>query len=109
MIRRPPRSTLFPYTTLFRSLAERRMEVVLARINGLDYRPRRAATFSEFIEGWKAQMLTTQKPSSARAVRSHLKCYILPENVALEVRANCSRRGWLLCRQHLGLPPFNEL
>src|SRR2546430_13527406 len=26
MIRRPPRSTLFPYTTLFRSLAERRAE-----------------------------------------------------------------------------------
>src|SRR2546430_6211445 len=25
MIRRPPRSTLFPYTTLFRSLAERRI------------------------------------------------------------------------------------
>jgi len=67
-------------------LAERRMEVVLARINGLDYRPSRAATFSEFIEGWKAQMLTTQKSSSARAVRSHLKCYILPElgNVRLD-------------------------
>src|SRR3989454_2115327 len=26
MIRRPPRSTLFPYTTLFRSLADRRDE-----------------------------------------------------------------------------------
>jgi hypothetical protein len=26
------------------------------RINGLDYRPGRAATFSEFIEVWKAQM-----------------------------------------------------
>src|SRR2546422_3496779 len=26
MIRRPPRSTLFPYTTLFRSLNERRIE-----------------------------------------------------------------------------------
>src|SRR3712207_7522812 len=25
MIRRPPRSTLFPYTTLFRSLGERRL------------------------------------------------------------------------------------
>jgi integrase len=60
-------------------LAERRMEVVLAGINGLDYRPGRVATIAEFIEGWKAQMLTTQKPSSARAVRSHLKCYILPE------------------------------
>ena len=60
-------------------LAERRMDTLLSRINGLDYRPGRAATFSEFIEVWKAQMLTTQKPSSARAVRSHLKCYILPE------------------------------
>src|SRR2546430_7135851 len=33
MIRRPPRSTLFPYTTLFRSLA--------ARIRGRGARPRR--------------------------------------------------------------------
>src|SRR5687768_17847323 len=29
MIRRPPRSTLFPYTTLFRSLAFRRLTVLL--------------------------------------------------------------------------------
>src|SRR5438876_5866890 len=29
MIRRPPRSTLFPYTTLFRSLAQRGDRVVL--------------------------------------------------------------------------------
>src|SRR5256885_16287676 len=28
MIRRPPRSTLFPYTTLFRSVAHRRLLVV---------------------------------------------------------------------------------
>src|SRR2546425_10557236 len=28
MIRRPPRSTLFPYTTLFRELASQREEVV---------------------------------------------------------------------------------
>src|SRR5687767_15328186 len=33
MIRRPPRSTLFPYTTLFRSQAERR-QVVPARVLG---------------------------------------------------------------------------
>src|SRR2546426_8915382 len=30
MIRRPPRSTLFPYTTLFRSLPARRFEYGLA-------------------------------------------------------------------------------
>src|SRR5256886_17312900 len=29
MIRRPPRSTLFPYTTLFRSLAQMRAEYVV--------------------------------------------------------------------------------
>src|SRR5256885_8737369 len=35
MIRRPPRSTLFPYTTLFRSLllvAQRRLPVALAMV-----------------------------------------------------------------------------
>src|SRR5262245_53941499 len=60
-------------------LAERRMEVVLARINGFDYRPERVATFGEFIERWESEVLPTQKPSSQRAVRSHLKCYIIPE------------------------------
>src|SRR3712207_7502451 len=32
MIRRPPRSTLFPYPTLFRSL---RLEILAALVNGL--------------------------------------------------------------------------
>src|SRR5260370_30445910 len=60
-------------------LAERRLDAILARINCLDYRPGRATTFGEFIERWKTEVLTTQKPSSVRAVRSHLKCYIIPE------------------------------
>ena len=60
-------------------LAERRLDAILARINCLDYRPSRAATFAEFIERWRAEVLPTQKPSSARAVRSHLRCYITPE------------------------------
>src|SRR3712207_8450926 len=32
MIRRPPRSTLFPYTTLFRSREDREPEVVAPRV-----------------------------------------------------------------------------
>src|SRR5256885_10002465 len=32
MIRRPPRSTLFPYTTLFRSLAHGKSTVVVAKV-----------------------------------------------------------------------------
>src|SRR2546422_7927989 len=39
MIRRPPRSTLFPYTTLFRSASEH------ARVDGTGARHRRAFKF----------------------------------------------------------------
>src|SRR2546430_10066248 len=38
MIRQPPRSTLFPYTTLFRSQAERLADEVLVR-GGDQHRP----------------------------------------------------------------------
>ena len=67
-------------------LAQRRLDAILARINGLDYRATRVATFEEFLERWKTEVLPSQKPSSVRAVRSHLKCYIIPElgNVRLE-------------------------
>src|SRR5437588_9886646 len=40
MIRRPPRSTLFPYTTLFRSiapLAESRFNIAKSALKGLEY------------------------------------------------------------------------
>src|SRR5258706_11343622 len=42
MIRRPPRSTLFPYTTLFRSVSE-------------DFLPRRVEKFQLAIETGEAQ------------------------------------------------------
>src|SRR2546428_5659543 len=51
MIRRPPRSTLFPYTTLFRSLEdvrERELEDVLVEADGpLDVRGRSEEHTSE--------------------------------------------------------------
>src|SRR3712207_7591011 len=37
MIRRPPRSTLFPYTTLFRSTLERCVALATELIDGCDY------------------------------------------------------------------------
>src|SRR3712207_7398883 len=43
MIRRPPRSTLFPYTTLFRSM-------------GLDLSPEQVATLESRTEGWVAAL-----------------------------------------------------
>src|SRR3712207_8883125 len=38
MIRRPPRSTLFPYTTLFRSLLEQRLAEASERVSQLTER-----------------------------------------------------------------------
>src|SRR2546427_3699780 len=48
MIRRPPRSTLFPYTTLFRSSVEPRRsdDSAIARVDG----DQRAATLQGFTE-----------------------------------------------------------
>src|SRR2546427_6237177 len=37
MIRRPPRSTLFPYTTLFRSTLEHDLERLYATTSGMGY------------------------------------------------------------------------
>src|SRR3712207_7553996 len=39
MIRRPPRSTLFPYTTLFRSGRQRGVVVVLGAVVGQPWKP----------------------------------------------------------------------
>src|SRR2546427_3629644 len=56
MIRRPPRSTLFPYTTLFRSEAEISFcrlltafedEAALARVNGIWFKDRDRQVRSE--------------------------------------------------------------
>src|SRR5947208_7271001 len=43
MLRRPPRSTLFPYTTLFRSLAEGGVRGLIQRVRAFSPRDREAA------------------------------------------------------------------
>src|SRR5258708_14952626 len=59
MIRRPPRSTLFPYTTLFRSVA-----------NHEGGRGQRAdAAPDEIGFGWSSHGLEASGPGSARSVR----------------------------------------
>src|SRR2546426_8464035 len=53
MIRRPPRSTLFPYTTLFRSVTGLRRLLDLAadaRVEALAYRGRRAVPHATALE-----------------------------------------------------------
>jgi integrase len=59
-------------------LAERRMEIILARINSPDYRPGRFAKVEEFVPIWKEQVLAGRKSSTIPSENSHLKVHIIP-------------------------------
>jgi hypothetical protein len=56
-----------------KKLALRELESRLSQINSVHYRPMRAATFGEFVEKWKREILPTMKPSTQSAIRSQLR------------------------------------
>src|SRR3712207_8969962 len=62
MIRRPPRSTLFPYTTLFRSRLALRLEGVLVRLPGIALVAQRAARVAEPDLGLEQQAVVLLEP-----------------------------------------------
>src|SRR2546426_5736278 len=78
MIRRPPRSTLFPYTTLFRSKEAPRPQVSygddLVRVGRRDQpiRPVRDAPAISQLELRKAETHTPRDRKSTRLNSSHL-------------------------------------
>src|SRR2546422_3381109 len=73
MIRRPPRSTLFPYTTLFRSLTVRNINPSLGfRERGARRTP--SSCSSETISGSRSEEHTSELQS-----RLHLVCRLLLE------------------------------
>lgn len=59
-------------------LAKREAASFLARVNRLDYRPVKRATFAEFAENWKKQVIDLLKPSTAKVMASHLRFHLLP-------------------------------
>src|SRR3989449_5694559 len=90
MIRRPPRSTLFPYTTLFRSLeATDPHGGVLAHPHGVDAE---GARLNDRVPRLRSEEHTSELQS-----RLHLVCRLLLEKKKknkqeLRLRANTSRR-----------------
>jgi integrase len=60
-------------------LAKREATTFLARVNRSDYRPVKRATFSEFAERWRNQVIDLLKPSTAKVIASHLRFHLLPE------------------------------
>src|SRR2546429_3709859 len=76
MIRRPPRSTLFPYTTLFRSVLHHRLELCEHR-SGL-HAVRSAADVQMMIRRGDAELRSEEHTSELQS-RLHLVCRLLLE------------------------------
>src|SRR5687768_18109759 len=74
MIRRPPRSTLFPYTTLFRSCFSARRGVNLGRCPSPGLRPPSPRKRGEGARGMRSEEHTSELQS-----RLHLVCRLLLE------------------------------
>src|SRR2546430_11466186 len=72
MIRRPPRSTLFPYTTLFRSL--RLLPARESRRRGLRLRSSGAG-----VQHWPAHRNRSEEHTSELQSQSNLVCRLLLE------------------------------
>src|SRR3712207_8077632 len=90
MIRRPPRSTLFPYTTLFRSKADgdgitavpgrsfrARHPSWKERLATLSYRPHVSGVLTACKECVKALNLRSEKHTSEIQSRQYLVCRLL--------------------------------
>src|SRR5260221_3807673 len=78
MIRRPPRSTLFPYTTLFRSQATRPLVSRSSRWAGSGFSPAalrwRVSSARVSVEMWRSEEHTSELQS-----HSDLVCRLLLE------------------------------
>src|SRR5690242_21080420 len=76
MIRRPPRSTLFPYTTLFRSLidrpAEERAAAMRSRLPEAQMPPRIVTADVEEARGFLDDALARGDRKSTRLNSSHM-------------------------------------
>src|SRR2546427_9257353 len=89
MIRRPPRSTLFPYTTLFRSGGRRLMRNrLLAGLERLREANERLGRFMNAAAGWRSEEHTAELQS-----QSNLVCRLLLEkkNNTLSMHAGRSQ------------------
>lgn len=75
--------TLKEYPT--KRLARRRFENLLAEVNASDYRPGRVASLAEFVQRWRADVLSHHKAATVTAAESHLRSHILPELGALRL------------------------
>src|SRR2546429_2592692 len=98
MIRRPPRSTLFPYTTLFRSLSRRRASPSCSRLTTI--RPPRGSLRSAPPSA--CAPCRSEEHTSELQSRLHLVCRLLLEKKK-------KQQARLRSAHHYYLPPSTLL
>src|SRR2546422_3248463 len=98
MIRRPPRSTLFPYTTLFRSATQRARPSLNARVRawfGRQFGPRYLLPLLLREEGQEVKgymdLHRSEEHTSELQSRLHLVCRLLLEKKKTRIQRR--RRG----------------
>src|SRR2546422_3663361 len=92
MIRRPPRSTLFPYTTLFRSHQDCRFrddaEALVQAFSGLKFED----TPGRGYAGRNARRKRSEEHTSELQSRLHLVCRLLLEKKKKTTRIRTTRK-----------------
>src|SRR5258708_11166810 len=92
MIRRPPRSTLFPYTTLFRSRTETNLAIGATAGQVLVWRDRIVAAYYFSSSGGRSEEHTSELQSP-----DHLVCRLLLEKkknqLAFWMKDGCGNAG----------------
>src|SRR3712207_7970112 len=98
MIRRPPRSTLFPYTTLFRSPRSRSREAPELRLRLQIAEPRRDA-LDRLLERALGRRVAQAQPAGAGEGRArHRGGARLLEDRSEEHTSELQSRQYLVCR-----------
>src|SRR5688572_32292187 len=94
MIRRPPRSTLFPYTTLFRSLADARQARQLAR-EAFDHRHGDVRERRVRIRtAWGGRGCRSEEHTSELQSQSNLVCRLLLEKKKDDAEGQACGHHW---------------
>src|SRR2546422_4824004 len=102
MIRRPPRSTLFPYTTLFRSC---RHQTAHQSHAGHHHAPADAPCFCDQMTGGLDLAVRSEEHTSELQSRLHLVCRLLLEKKKDPTSTSPIPHRCPAPRQHLSFAP----
>src|SRR5258706_16371113 len=118
MIRRPPRSTLFPYTTLFRSLASYHLKIRKPRLTiiesekGARFRNRKELCTLQALPGIPPSVTRVAFAKSEYRIRKLLlSVHLLDINVVAKTKSTrsvFSRYGFAYDERHSFSPPLVE-